>query len=288
MVKPHIPPDHTDPFLTTREAALVLGVTLRSVQNYVERGDLHSGRTPGGHRRIRTSDVHALAQKMGIKTPEPAASPLQALKAAPAVMPGSCDTCEHGDTTSLHPPCMECCVVMAGKTNRWEPKKLLPDLARANPVPPGSAPMPPLDWAGLAAHLMPDLARERDSLRAEVEQLRARLAVPDQLDVDQDWSTVDGAAAWHLIDRHGEGWGHIGVLMSAWRDAHPDLARLRAEIGRLRLSLRLICADVERLDMALDPDDWAGDECMTDITARALARLDAIGVRSAGQEGGAA
>ena len=139
MTKSHIPQDHTDPFLTTREAALRLGVTLRSVQNYVERGDLHAGRTPGGHRRIRTSDVHALAEKMGIKTPEPVANQLQA-----------------------------------------------------------------------------------------------------------------------------------------------------AEIERLRLSLQLICADVERLDMALDPDDWAGDERMTDITARILARLDAIGVRSAGQEGGAA
>ena len=78
MTRSQTPHDPVDPFLTTREAALLLGVTLRSAQNYVERGDLHAGRTPGGHRRIRTSDVHALAKKMGIKTPEPAANPLQA------------------------------------------------------------------------------------------------------------------------------------------------------------------------------------------------------------------
>ena len=54
MTRSQTPHDPADPFLTTREAALLLGVTLRSVQNYVERGYLHAGRTPGGHRRIRT------------------------------------------------------------------------------------------------------------------------------------------------------------------------------------------------------------------------------------------
>jgi len=76
--------------------------------------------------------------------------------------------------------------------------------------------------------------------------------------------------------------------MDAKRPEPAENPLQAAEIERLRLSLPLICADVERLDMALDPDDWAGDERMTDITARILARLDAIGVRSAGQEGGAA
>ena len=129
---------------------------------------------------------------------------------------------------------------------------------------------------------------ERDELIAT---LRARLFVPD-IGAEQNWSAVDGAVAWHLIDRSGDGWGHIGAMMNAWRDAHPELARLRTEIERLladverqNLQLPPICRDVEKLDMTLDSDDWAGDELMTDITNRALARLDAIGVRS---EGGAA
>jgi excisionase family DNA binding protein len=71
MTRSQTPHDPVDPFLTTRKAALLLGVTMRSVQNYVERGELHSGRTPGGHRRIRMSDVHALAKKMGIEPATP-------------------------------------------------------------------------------------------------------------------------------------------------------------------------------------------------------------------------
>ena len=77
MKRSQTPHDPADPFLTTREAALLLGVSLHSVQLWDEAGILPAGRTPGGHRRIRTSDVHALAAKMGIKTAEPAANPLQ-------------------------------------------------------------------------------------------------------------------------------------------------------------------------------------------------------------------
>ena len=162
MTKPHIQPDQADPFMTTREAAMQLGVSLRSVQLWVEAGTLDAAVTPGGHRRIRTSDVRALAEKMGIKAPEPAANPPQAQ----------------------------------------------------------------LDEA------LRQIA-ERDELIAT---LRARLFVPD-IGVEQDWSTVDGAVAWHLIDRSGDGWGHIGAMMDAWRDAHPELAKLRAEIERLLAQL---------------------------------------------------
>lgn len=35
----------------------------------------------------------------------------------------------------------------------------------------------------------------------------------------QDWAGMDGAIAFHLIDRHGENWSHTGRLMHAWRDA---------------------------------------------------------------------
>lgn len=57
----------TDPFLTTKEAAQCLGVTLRTVQLWVNDGRLQAARTPGRHRRIRTSDVRALQEAMGIK-----------------------------------------------------------------------------------------------------------------------------------------------------------------------------------------------------------------------------
>lgn len=61
-----------DPFLTTKEAAQRLGVCLRTIQLWVEAGTLHAARTPGGHRRIRVSDVLALQGSMGIQQPKKA------------------------------------------------------------------------------------------------------------------------------------------------------------------------------------------------------------------------
>jgi len=199
MVKPHIPPDHTDPFLTTREAALLLGVTLRSVQLWVEAGTLQAGRTPGGHRRIRTSDVHTLAEKMGIKTAEPAANPLQ---------------------TQLD--------------------DALRQLATQNTS-------------------IETLSAQLSDKKGEAERLLA------------DWNALVDAIG---SPTHGGAIGHARAL--------------RAEIERLRLQLPLICRDVEKLNMILCPEDWSDDDRLIDITERILARLDAIGVRSAGQEGGAA
>jgi excisionase family DNA binding protein len=69
MSRPYFAPDPVDPLLTTREAALRLGVSLRTVQLWVEAGTLPAGRTPGGHRRIRLSAVEALAQRSGLRPP---------------------------------------------------------------------------------------------------------------------------------------------------------------------------------------------------------------------------
>ncbi len=67
MSRPHFAQDPLDPLLTTREAAVRLGVSLRTVQLWVEAGTLPAGRTPGGHRRIRLSAVEALAQRSGLR-----------------------------------------------------------------------------------------------------------------------------------------------------------------------------------------------------------------------------
>lgn len=66
MTKPRTTQGPADPFLTTRQAAQLLGVTLRSVQLWVEAGKLPAGHTPGGHRRIRTSAARALAAELGL------------------------------------------------------------------------------------------------------------------------------------------------------------------------------------------------------------------------------
>jgi excisionase family DNA binding protein len=51
--------------LTTTEAGLLLGVATSTAQAWMENGMLPSWRTPGGHRRTRLSDVHAL---LGFRT----------------------------------------------------------------------------------------------------------------------------------------------------------------------------------------------------------------------------
>lgn len=58
MSKPILTPvSASDPFLTTKQAAVVLGVTLRSVQFWCLDGLLNHFVTPGGHRRILQSEV---------------------------------------------------------------------------------------------------------------------------------------------------------------------------------------------------------------------------------------
>ncbi len=49
--------------LTTNEAADLLGIARTSLINWVERGELATATTPGGHRRFRMSDLVAFADK---------------------------------------------------------------------------------------------------------------------------------------------------------------------------------------------------------------------------------
>lgn len=50
---------------TTQDAADVLGVSLRTIQLWVENGSLSAWRTPGGHRRVLKTSVDTLIQKRG-------------------------------------------------------------------------------------------------------------------------------------------------------------------------------------------------------------------------------
>lgn len=70
MSKAHFKHDPKNPMLTTSEAATLLAVSLRTIQLWVEDGKLTAGRTPGGHRRIRYSDVQELGARCGIFVPE--------------------------------------------------------------------------------------------------------------------------------------------------------------------------------------------------------------------------
>lgn len=61
-----------DVYCTTREAAKMLRVSLRTVQLWAESGVLKAWKTDGGHRRLPLSSVNALIQnRMGKRTNSP-------------------------------------------------------------------------------------------------------------------------------------------------------------------------------------------------------------------------
>ena len=62
-----IPDNPANLLITVGAAADVLGVTLRSVQLWCNSGLLACVVTPGGHRRIRQSEVQRLADSMAFK-----------------------------------------------------------------------------------------------------------------------------------------------------------------------------------------------------------------------------
>ena len=63
------------------------------------------------------------------------------------------------------------------------------------------------------------LIERLEAAERKVTELRGdHVPTPDDIEA-QDWAGMDGAIAYHLIDRHAENWSHIGRLMHAWRDA---------------------------------------------------------------------
>ncbi len=61
-------------FLTTREAAELLGVALRTVQLWVEAGTLSAWKTAGGHRRIDRASVDAVLKQQSSARQIPASA----------------------------------------------------------------------------------------------------------------------------------------------------------------------------------------------------------------------
>jgi len=66
-----------------------------------------------------------------------------------------------------------------------------------------------------------EMLGELEALRAENKRLKLAMPVPKYCDDHQEWAGMDGAIAFHLIERYGENWVHCGKLMDAWRNANP-------------------------------------------------------------------
>ena len=58
------------------------------------------------------------------------------------------------------------------------------------------------------------------NLEQRIREIEAQRVPVVGNDIPQDWKGVDGAVAWHLMDRHGEGWAHIGQMMDEWAAAN--------------------------------------------------------------------
>lgn len=71
----------------------------------------------------------------------------------------------------------------------------------------------------LVEHIRAGFA-ERDQLRAEVERLRREITVPTVDPNSQNWRGMDGAIAFHLIERHADNWSDAGQMMREWLDAN--------------------------------------------------------------------
>ena len=55
------------PLMTTGEAAHMFRVRPITICRWIAAGKLTEARTPGGHRRLRRTEVEALARRMGIE-----------------------------------------------------------------------------------------------------------------------------------------------------------------------------------------------------------------------------
>ena len=42
----------------------------------------------------------------------------------------------------------------------------------------------------------------------------------EQAAAKQHWCGMDGAIAFHLIDRHADGWDDVGTMMNSWLEAN--------------------------------------------------------------------
>ena len=60
----------------------------------------------------------------------------------------------------------------------------------------------------------------RPDARRRVREAIAQIDAAQPPAADRDWRGMDGATAWHLIDRHADGWGDVGAMMEAWRVAN--------------------------------------------------------------------
>lgn len=87
-------------------------------------------------------------------------------------------------------------------------------------------------------HINPALAGPLiGEIMGEIEALAAKEAPPATIPANsQDWAGMDGAIAFHLIERHADGWNDVGKMMGEWLEANRQ-PRTVAPAGAVRVYL---------------------------------------------------
>src|SRR5579859_5490405 len=101
-------------------------------------------------------------------------------------------------------------------------------------------------------------ATEGEGLLETLEKLR-ELQKPtisqEEAERCQQWAQLDGATAYHLIERHAANWADVGLMMDAWLKARASAVSEIASLDRDAIIEE--CADLA--DQKLDV--YSGTEC---------------------------
>lgn len=73
-------------------------------------------------------------------------------------------------------------------------------------------------------HLQEELLDAAQYVEAAKRQADIPTITREEAREAQTWKGMDGAVAYHLIDRHAENWSDIGMMMGAWREANAPEA----------------------------------------------------------------
>jgi len=104
----------------------------------------------------------------------------------------------------------------------------------------------------------PDIERENQLASLEylkkqsiAERTTAPVTTPD---TSQDWAKLDGAVAWHLIERHADSWSEVGNMMESWLAAR--MAAASAPIQKEPEAMHKRQVFLDEIDAAKAGSEW--------------------------------
>lgn len=91
----------------------------------------------------------------------------------------------------------------------------------------------------------------------------------------QRWAGMDGATAWHLIDRHADNWADVGLMMDAWLEANRSLAAGKVAILYDReLVAAMLC------NLMAGGSQFSRDEISSQVALLLEAAKAGVGIRA--------